>query len=148
MQAANAITKPRQAPLLRGACEKSARALASVIHRADRNKGSRIAQAELVASLASVFQRSAELLLAGKAVRIVEDEQALTTQQAADLLNVSRPHLVKLLETGEIAQLPKAGRHRRVARAKVLGYKRERDAEREAALAELAAVSQKHRLGH
>lgn len=148
MQTTSAKAKTHQAPMLRGACEKSARALAAVIHRADRHNGSQIAQAELVASLASVFQHSAELLLAGKAVRIVEDEQALTTQQAADLLNVSRPHLVKLLETGEIAQMPKAGRHRRVARAKVLGYKRERDAEREAALAELADVSQKHRLGH
>jgi excisionase family DNA binding protein len=81
-------------------------------------------------------------------VRVVEDDQALTTQEAADLLNVSRPHLVKLLETGEIPQLPKVGRHRRVARFEVVSYKRERDAKRASALGELSALSQRHRLGY
>ncbi|OGA15728.1 MAG: hypothetical protein A3H32_04835 [Betaproteobacteria bacterium RIFCSPLOWO2_02_FULL_63_19] len=88
------------------------------------------------------------MLLAGKGVRIIEDDRALTTQQAADLLDVSRPHLVKLLERGEIPQLPKVGRHRRVSRFEVLSYKRERDAKREEALGELTALSQKHRLGY
>jgi excisionase family DNA binding protein len=102
----------------------------------------------MVDSLTGVIERTTELLLAGKGVRIVEDDQALTTQEAADMLNVSRPHLVKLLETGEIPQLPKAGRHRRVARFEMLSYKRGRDAKRELALGELAQLSQKHRLGH
>ena len=97
---------------------------------------------------ASVITWNGVPLMAGKTVRIVEDDQALTTQQAADLLNVSRPHLVKLLDTGQIAALPKVGRHRRVARTAVLGYKRNRDAEREKALGELAAYSQKHHLGY
>ncbi len=99
-------------------------------------------------SLTGVIERTTELLLAGKGVRIVEDDQALTTQEAADLLNVSRPHLVKLLETGEIPQLPKVGSHRRIARFEVLSYKRVRDAKRESALAKLAALSQKHHLGY
>jgi excisionase family DNA binding protein len=103
---------------------------------------------ELVASLTSVIERSAEFLLAGKHIRVIEDDEALTTQDAADLLNVSRPHLVKLLETGAIPQLPKAGRHRRVARTAVLKYKRDRDAERASALKKLAALSQQHGLGY
>ena len=93
-------------------------------------------------------ERTTELLLAGKQVRIVEDDAAMTTQKTADLLNVSRPHLVKLLDTGQISQLPKVGRHRRVARTAVLKFKLKRDAQRESALKELAALSQRHQLGY
>ncbi|MCC7082454.1 MAG: excisionase family DNA-binding protein [Burkholderiales bacterium] len=102
----------------------------------------------MVDALTGVIEQTTELLLAGKSVRIVEDNDALTTQEAADLLNVSRPYLVKLLETSQIPQLPKVGRHRRVARSAVLRYKRLRDAERASALKELAALSQRHRLGY
>lgn len=133
---------------LRGACEKSARTVISAVPRAASEKASREALTALVDSLTGVIEQSTELLLAGKQVRVVEDDDAITTQEAADLLNVSRPHLVKLLETGRIPQLPKAGRHRRVAKAAVLRYKRTRDAERAAALKDLAALSQKHRLGY
>ena len=136
----------KRTPALRGACEKYARDLVSVIGRTSRK--SPAALTDLVDSLTGVIERTTELLLAGKGVRIIEDDQALTTQDAADLLNVSRPHLVKLLETGEIPQLRKVGSHRRVARFEVLSYKRERDAKRESALGELAALSQKHRLGY
>jgi excisionase family DNA binding protein len=139
---------PKHPPALRGACEKSARAVVSAIRLSGPEKKSPAALTELVSSLTGVIERTTELLLAGKGVRIVEDNQALTTQQAADLLNVSRPHLVKLLETGQIPQLPKAGRHRRVARTEVLNYKRVRDAKRESALRELGVLSQRHRLGY
>lgn len=63
-------------------------------------------------------------------------------------LNVSRPHLVKLLETGQIPQLPNAGRHRHVARSAVLKYKRKQDIQRASALQALAAISQRHKLGY
>jgi len=136
----------KRTPALRGACEKSARDLVSVISRTSRKSPG--ALTDLVDSLTGVIERTTELLLAGKGVRIIEDDQALTTQEAADLLNVSRPYLVKLLETGKIRQLPKVGRHRRVARVAVLKYKRTRDALRKSALKELAAFSQRHRLGY
>jgi excisionase family DNA binding protein len=103
---------------------------------------------DLVDSLTGVIERTAELLLAGKHVRVIEDDEAMTTQEAADYLNVSRPHMVKLLETGQIPQLPKVGRHRRVARVVVLKYKRTRDAQRKSALKDLSALSQRHRLGY
>jgi len=143
-------TQPRvkRDPSLRGACEKSVRSLVSVIRRSAPGKASPEALTDLVDSLTGIMERTAELLLAGKHVRIIEDDETLTTQEAADLLNVSRPHLVKLLETRQIPQLPKVGRHRRVARVAVLKYKRTRDAQRESALKELAALSQRHRLGY
>ena len=56
--------------------------------------------------------------------------------------------LWELLELGQIPQLPKVGRHRRVSRAAVLKYKRARDAQRESVLKDLAALSQRHRLGY
>lgn len=134
---------------LHGACEKSARSVISAIRRAATG-GQKLSAplAEIEHSLTEVIEQTAALLLAGKAVRIVEDDETLTTQQAADLLNVSRPYLVRLLDSGIIPQLPKAGRHRRVAHSAVVAFKRRRDAEKAAALAELAALSQTHRMGY
>jgi excisionase family DNA binding protein len=145
-----AATKSRStsAPALRGAYEKSARSVISAVRRASPKKTSPDVITDLVDSLTGVIEQSTQLLLAGKQVRIVEDNDAMTTQEAADLLNVSRPHVVKLLETGKIPQLPKAGRHRRVARAAVLKYKRRQTTQRESALKELAAISQQHKLGY
>ena len=140
--------RTKRAPALRGACEKSARSVISVIRRVTPGKASSEALTDLVDSLTGVIEQTAELLLAGNHVRVIEDNEAMTTQEAADFLNVSRPHLVKLLETGRIPQLPKVGRHRRVARAAVLKYKRTRDAQRESALKELTALSQRHGLGY
>ena len=149
MPSTTAIRLPtKDTPALRGACEKSARAVISVIRRGTAGKTSPEALTDLVDSLKGVIERTTELLLAGKQVRIVEDNESMTTQKAADLLNVSRPHLVKLLDLGQIPQLPKVGRHRRVARSAVLKYKRNRDARRESALKELAALSQRHQLGY
>lgn len=136
------------APVLRGACEKSARSIISAIQRTAPGNASSEALTELVESLTGVIEQTTELLLAGKHVRVIEDDESMTTQEAADLLNVSRPHLVKLLETGRIPQLPKVGRHRRVARVAMLKYKRAQDAKREAALKELAALSQRYNLGY
>jgi excisionase family DNA binding protein len=72
-------------------------------------------------------------------------EPEITTQEAADLLNVSRPHVVKLMEAGVIPHR-KVGRHRRARLADVVAYKARVDAESAHAID--ALVAQAQALGH
>ncbi len=57
----------------------------------------------------------------GKSITLPSSDATLSTQQAADMLHVSRPHLIKLLETGQIAYT-KVGSHRRVTMQDVVAY--------------------------
>lgn len=75
----------------------------------------------------------------GHSVTLVPIQEMLTTQQAADLLNVSRPHLIKLLEEDRVMDFTTVGRHRRLKAEEVFAYKAKRDMERAAALDELIA---------
>lgn len=83
----------------------------------------------------------------GNAVKVVPVHAELTTQEAADLLNVSRPHFVKLLEEGELA-FHRTGKHRRVRFADLMQYKEARERASEQAMAELAQQSQELGMGY
>ena len=83
----------------------------------------------------------------GNAVQVVPVHAELTTQEAADLLNVSRPHFVKLLEDGELP-FHRTGKHRRVRFAELMQYKEARDHASEDAMAELAKQAQDLGMGY
>lgn len=86
-------------------------------------------------------------IASGNAVKVVSIHAELTTQEGADLLNVSRPHLVKLLEDGVIPYT-KTGSHRRVKLADVVAYKQGRERLSSIALDQLTEQAQALGMGY
>jgi excisionase family DNA binding protein len=78
---------------------------------------------------------------AGRAVAIMPAHAELTTQQAADMLNVSRPYLIKLVEDGYI-ECRKVGTHRRIQAASVRDYRRKMELESKQAADELTELTE------
>ncbi|HEY6560446.1 MAG TPA: helix-turn-helix domain-containing protein [Polyangiaceae bacterium] len=103
-------------------------------------KGERIAIPE---SVFYVLARVAEVLARGDAVTVVPTEKEITTQQAADLLNVSRQYLVRLLDDGKIP-FTKTGKHRRVRMEDLLRFKEKRDKERKTTLDDLTRLGEQY----
>ena len=95
---------------------------------------------ELPAEVFDVLRDIVAAMAAGQAITIAPVHQRLTTQEAADLLGVSRPTVVKLLESGAIP-FEQPGRHRRVRLVDVLAYRDRAAAERRAALNRMVEIA-------
>lgn len=86
-------------------------------------------------------------LALGNAVKVVPIHAELTTQEGADILNVSRPHLIKMLDEGALPHT-KTGKHRRVKFADLMRYKEQRDQASLSVMDELAAQAQELGMGY
>lgn len=87
----------------------------------------------LTPAMSDIFLELLRHIGSGHAVTLVPIQEMLTTQQAADLLNVSRPHLIKLLDQNAMPHTL-VGRHRRIRAEDIFTYKAMRDEERARAL--------------
>ncbi|GGF30990.1 hypothetical protein GCM10011611_41370 [Aliidongia dinghuensis] len=100
-------------------------------------EGKQPAEITLTPALSTLLMELLRHVGRGDAVTLVPVGQMLTTQQAADILNMSRPHLISLLSKGEIAH-SMVGRHRRIMAEDLFAYKRKRDEKRQQSLADIA----------
>jgi excisionase family DNA binding protein len=102
---------------------------------------------ELPAGAVALLMDILEAMAAGRGLRLIPENAELTTVQAAEVLNVSRPYLIKLLEEGRIP-FRKVGKHRRILMEDVMSYKNAIDQEREAVLDQLASEAQEQDMGY
>jgi excisionase family DNA binding protein len=108
------------------------------------NRGTTI---ELSESVFRVLIEALKAMAQGNAVMLAPIETEVTTQQAAELLNVSRPYLVSLLEQGKIP-FRTVGRYRRIKLQEILDYQAERSSRRQKAMDEMVAQSQALDMGY
>ena len=104
-------------------------------------------QIRMPASAVRLLCAAMSELASGNGVSLLPLTAELTTQEAAEILNVSRPFVVGLLEKGAMAYR-KVGAHRRVSLREVLDYKARTDIDRRAALDELAGLGQEMGVGY
>lgn len=95
----------------------------------------------------NVLMRVLAVMSEGKAFSLIPMDKELTTQQAADILNVSRPYLNKILDLGDIAHR-KVGRNRRIKFSDLMEYKKSQEQKSKAALQELAKQAQELDMGY
>jgi excisionase family DNA binding protein len=92
-------------------------------------------------SVYQVLRQVIHMMAPGQTISLVPYEHYLSSQEAANLLNVSRPYLYTLLDQGEIAYI-KIGTHRRIRFEDLMQYKQKRDNQRHQSLTELTEISQ------
>ncbi len=96
---------------------------------------------DLSPPLLEVLETAAGLFASGAGVALLASGQELTSQQAADALNVSRQYMVRLLERGDVPST-KVGTHRRVRAEDLAAYRQRRDDGRRSALAAMVDQAQ------
>ena len=144
-QAAMAPTLPSEADAV--LAKETSRVLASHIRNSDPmelripDDPSPEGMVKLPLSAARMLVRILEEMARGNAVTLIPVHAELTTQEAAEMLNISRPSLIQLLDEGKI-DYRRVGTHRRVRFEGLMKYKRAAEAARRAALGELAAYDQ------
>jgi excisionase family DNA binding protein len=144
-QAAMAPTLPSEADAV--LAKETSRVLASHIRNGDPmelrilDDPSPDGMVKLPLSAARMLVRILEEMARGNAVTLIPVHAELTTQEAAEMLNISRPSLIQLLDEGKI-DYRRVGTHRRVRFEGLTKYKRAAEAARRAALEELAAYDQ------
>jgi len=102
---------------------------------------------ELPAGAVAMLMDILEAMAAGRGVAIIPQNAELTTVQAAEILNVSRPYLIKLL-TDKVIPHRRVGKHRRILMEDVMSYKGRIDRDRETVLDQLAAEAQEDDMGY
>lgn len=102
---------------------------------------------ELPAGAVALLMDILEAMAAGQGISLIPENAELTTVQAAGVLNVSRPYLIKLLEENVIPYR-KVGKHRRIRMEDVMAYKACIDREREAVLDQLTLEAQQNNMGY
>lgn len=102
---------------------------------------------ELPAEAVELLMRILEAFASGRGVTLIPNNAELTTVQAAEILNVSRPFLIKLLEEQKIPYRL-VGKHRRIRMEDVMAFKRAVDQQREAILDQLVADAQEQGMGY
>ena len=142
------VPSPTDAEVARASSER----LAALLHKGGTLSLSvtgahRHEAVELPALVAPLLMEILRDIAAGSTVAVLRKDAELTTQQAADFLNVSRPFLVRVLEKGAVP-FHKVGTHRRVRLHDVLQYKDETDTARRRSLDELAADAQELDMGY
>ena len=129
---------------VRQIAELAAKAAPAPKYALTDHKGTEI---ELSESAFRVLVEALSAMAGGNAVMLVQVEAEVTTQQAAEMLNVSRPYLVSLLESGEIAYR-NVGRYRRIRYQDLLDYQARRTHRRKEAMDELVAQAQELNIGY
>ena len=127
---------------------ESVRRLASQLAKANGSMQLRVVEPDGASETVTIPTAAFRLLVTilaemagGNAVRLIPHHAELTTQEAAELLNVSRPYLVRLLDKGRIP-FHRVGTHRRVLFKDVMAYRAEHRRARRTALDELTRLDQ------
>jgi excisionase family DNA binding protein len=102
---------------------------------------------ELPARAVTLLMDILGAMASGQGVTLIPEDAELTSMQAADILHVSRPFLIKLLEAGQIPYR-RVGKHRRIRMEDVMNYKQTIDQEREAVLDRLVEDAQEQDMGY